>query len=441
MPRVPALLLLVSLVAGCAQEGPRDRSLLRVRTPAPAPPPAEPPPEVTPPKPKPGKPKEPETSLAGLVPDSLSRLYPREPLAVVRFDDLVTLKHTAGPRLEELRYLLPELPLPTGSPLEILREAAHLPAELQVDDTRPFAFVLIEEGWTVLLPVEELTEAEGLRPLDEIYLLAGPEAARTAYEPDGHTQQYLRGHVSVRLAPPAYGLAREVLGRLAGPLALDLPDPPEDFRRLDFACQFGVRDLRVDFRAAARRGSTTAALLGALEPKPSRAVRLLPPEGAVYLEWTVPPDLVRKVTGRAEDGGVLSSLWTGDLACVLDLDQQGNTLLVLVAQTPNPETARRFWESETVQSFLTVEGEDEPRLRWTPAVFERHGISIGSLTGEIPEALLDAWKESGNPIIATAAFMLHGPIESYSGAIDDKIFLIVGHRSRSETERYLDRVR
>lgn len=450
MPRVYSLVVLILLVS-CGQEGPRDRSSLLAGPRVPPPrieAAGQPEPETAPSTPAPIEAprvkKDPETSTEGLLPDhTLGPLYPDAPLAIVRFDDIVTLDLVVRPRLDEIRQLLPQLKLPVGSARELLRKVLDLPTTVEIEDTRPFALVHIPEGWGVLLPLTDPAALPDARQLNELYVLVGSEEVKAAYKPAGRMQRYLRGHLSVRMTRDVHATMEQAFREAAGVIGLALPELAEstdgDFLRYDVALNVGVRFLRLDYRAAARNGSATAKVLAKLQPGTTESVQYLPPDGTLYFEWNIAPDLFKEIWGERVKDWRVPSFLTGDLACMLDLDPHGNALLIMVAKVSDPEAAANFLGSEQMKEFFTVGTENDPRFKWEPAVFERHGIAVGALTGQLPRALKEAWEKSGNPMLATLAGVADGPTEAFSGVLKDKVFLVAGHRSRAETERYLDR--
>ena len=274
---------------------------------------------------------------------------------MIRIDDIVTLDLVARPRLDEMRQLLPQLNLPVGSARELLRQVLNLPAAVEIEDTRPLALVRIPEGWGVLLPLTDPSAMPDARQLDDIYVLAGTEEVKAAYKPAGRIQHYLRGHVSVRMSHDVYATVEQAFREATEVIGLSLPDlagtKDGDFLRYDLALNIGVRFLRLDYRAAARNGSATAKALAKLQPGTAESVQYLPPDGTVYVEWNVPHDLFKEICGERVHGWQVPSFLTGDLACMLDLDPHGNSLLIVVAKVSDPEAAANFLGSEQMKDF------------------------------------------------------------------------------------------
>lgn len=444
--------VLCLLWAACVEQGPRDRSLIaRVQPDLPARAAS-----AWRNAPTRGKPS---TSVIGLLPDPLAAFYPEDAGIVVRFDDFVSLQREALPRLREVQKLLPGLRLPVNDPADGVRHLLGLPASVAFDPARPFAFVLTSRGWAAIVPTRNL-EAGGrrLKPCDGTYCVAGEPAVVAAYEPGFRRGFYLPGDVSVIANPhwvPTFATAvadlLEERGVPAGGLR-DLPDLPEEIERVDLAVRIDRTGLRVDVRLAPNRESPTAVYLERMRPSRAQTVQWLPPDATLYLELASAPleweGLVLNLLGAEATPRPTPELRAmqrlvatlgQDAGAMLDLDAEGRGTALVFAELVDPSATTAFFESSDLRTLLTAIAGPEGRLEWNPDALERHGVTVGSITGHISRSRLEDWRRGGL-LDSTLSVYLRGPAVAYVAIVGRRLCVAAGPRARADMERFLDRI-
>ena len=448
----PWTLCTLLALAGCADPGPRDRSLRAKGTEQAA--------TVEASAGVPGN-RRTRVSVIGLVPDPLAQLYAEDTDLVIRFDDMSSLHRNAGPQLGEVQAAL-GLDLPGGLPAQLLRLVLRLPDSVEFDVLRPFAFVHVDGRWLGIVPTSSREEGgDRLRPLDGIYCIAGPPDLVATYEASFRAGHFLPGDMSIIAKPgaiPTLGTSLSTCFRALGiPFhKLDGLSVPRNIERIDAACRFEQSGLRLDLRLAPNRNSSTALHVDRLKPAASSAARWLPPDGTLYIEsmarWRAWESLVRGLfprwiptPGSSEAEGlarVRSSLQAlgEDAAVMLDLDPDGQGMVFLVAELEDPDATREFIGSEDFLGLMESIAGPGGHLEWRPGVFERQGISVGTVTGHISRTRLRELR-SGNIFASTLSVLLRGPVVTYVAVADEKLCIIVGQRARGTAERFLDHIK
>jgi hypothetical protein len=404
-----------------------------------------------------------QTSVIGLAPDQLAQYYPDEPSLVIRFKDMNSVGREVAAEMERIRKALPDLRLPQGAPADLLRRALRLPEAVLIDPVRPFAFVLAEGGWAAILPTRSGEKApSSLRQLDAIYCVAGDAPVVQSYRPGFRKGFYLPGDVSVIATPDALKALGSSLAAMLAPLGLDpstldswIPPCPADIERIDVALRLQQGVLRVDLRAAPDRASPTAAYLERMRPRPSGAVRWLPPRGTTYVEFVSPPlhwegllsVLLRGTDQRAEDEErllfsvrrFLAALGR-DAAAVLHLVPEAPGSLLLVAELEDPEATTAFFDSPDLVALLGRAAGPDGNLEWKADVFQHKGASVGMIQGNLGRNRLLAWRRSGDIALSTAAVLMSGPVVVYAAIVGDRLCLAIGPKSRGEMELLIEHV-
>jgi hypothetical protein len=404
-----------------------------------------------------------QTSVIGLAPDQLAQYYPDDPCLVVRFKDIDSVGRELAAEFGRIRKAMPGLDLPGGAPADLLRRALLLPDGVVIDPVRPFAFVRCEGGWAAIVPTRSNEKAPArLRPLDAIYCVAGDPAIVEAYRPGFRKGYYMPGDLSVIATPDALKDFGSSLVSLLGPVgdlaALDawIPECPRDIDRVDLALRLSQGLLRIDLRAAPSRDSRTAAYLERLRPRPSGAVRWLPPRGTGYLEFVSPPlDWEGLVGILLHDGApaaapeqerllfsfrrLLAALGR-DAAAVLHFAPQGPGSVLLVAELDDPSAASAFLESADLGALLVHAGGPDESLSWQPAAFEHLGVPVGLIRGNLSKSRLLAWRRGGNLLLSTVAVLTNGPVVVYVAMVGNRLCLAVGPKSRSEMELLIEHI-
>ncbi len=452
-----AFLLLLVAAAACGDPGLRDRSLMaklatgtRGSLAFPA---------HTPPKKGVA-----QTSVIGLAPDQLAHYYPDDPSLVLRFKDVDSVGREAAAELERIRKTLPGLQLPAGAPADMLRRALGLPDSVLIDPVRPFAFVRTTGGWAAVLPTRSSDKAPTrLRALDAIYCVAGDRAVVESYRPGFRKGFYLPGDLSVIAAPAAILDLGSSLAPLLRPFGLDLatidawmPACPPDIERLDLALRLQQGLLRIDMRAAPNRDSPTALYLDRMRPRPSGAVRWLPPRATAYAEFVSPPldweglmgVLLRgsAAAGGADEERLLFSVRRllaalgRDVAAVLHLVPQGTATVLLVGEVEDPAATAAFLDSADLVALLAAAAGPDGALGWEPKAFEHRGVPVGMIRGNLSKSRLLAWRRGGDLLLSTVAVLTSGPVVVYTAIVGDKLCVAIGPKSRAEMELLVEHV-
>ncbi len=453
------LLLLATAVAACGDPGLRDRSLMAKAAGGPRSPLAYQPSHATPRK------GVAQTSVIGLAPDQLAHYYPDDPSLVLRFKDVDSVGREAAAELERIRKALPDLKLPAGSPADLLRRLLDLPDSVLIDPVRPFAFVRSADGWVAVLPTRSSDKAPTrLRQLDAIYCVAGDPAIVETYRPGFRKGFYLPGDLSVIAAPDAIKDLGSSLAPVLGPIGFDLaaldawmPHCPPDIERLDLALRLQQGLLRIDLRAAPSRDSPTALYLDRMRPRPSGAVRWLPPRGTAYAEFVSAPldwegflgVLLRgdAAAAGAEEERLLFSVRRllaalgRDAAAVLHFGAQGPGTVLLVAEVEDPSATAAFLDSADLTALLSHAAGADGALEWHPKAFEHMGVSIGMVQGNLSKSRLLAWRRGGDLLLSTVAVLTGGPVVVYAAMVEDKLCVAIGAKSRAEMELLVEHVR
>jgi len=450
-------LFLLAAAAACGDPGLRDRSLMAKLASGTRGP-------IFTPSQTPSKKGVSQTSVIGLAPDQLAHYYPDDPSLVVRFKDVDSVGREASAELERIRKTLPGLELPAGAPADMLRRALGLPDSVLIDPVRPFAFVRSEAGWAAILPTRSSEKAPTrLRALDEIYCVAGDPAVVQAYRPGFRKGFYLPGDLSVIAAPAALPDLGASLAPFLRPLGLDLaaldawmPPCPPDIERLDLALRLQQGLLRIDLRAAPNRDSPTALYLDRMRPRPSGAVRWLPPRATAYVEFVSPlldwEGLVGiLLRGNAPPGGAdeerllfsvrrLFGALGRDVAAVLHLVPQGPATVLLVGEIEDPAATAAFLDSADLVALLAAAAGPDGALEWEPNAFEHRGVAVGMIRGNLSKSRLLAWRRSGDVLLSTVAVLASGPVVVYTAIVGDKLCIAVGPKSRAEMELLVEHV-
>ncbi len=453
-----AVLFLLAAAAACGDPGLRDRSLMAklasgTRGPL-----------TFTPSPTPSKKGVAQTSVIGLAPDQLAHYYPDDPSFVLRFKDVDSVGREAAAELERIRKMLPDLKLPAGAPADMLRRALGLPDSVLIDPVRPFAFVRAEGGWAAILPTRSSDKTPTrLRALDEIYCVAGDPAVVQSYRPGFRKGFYLPGDLSVIAAPAALRGLGSSLAPLLGPLGIDLaaidawmPPCPPDIERLDLALRLQQGLLRIDVRAAPNRDSPTALYLDRMRPRPSGAVRWLPPRGTAYTEFVSPPLdweglMGVLLAGSTPPGGAgeerllfsvrrLLAAVGRDVAVVLHLVPRGPATVLLVGEVEDAAATAAFLDSADLVALLAAAAGPDGALAWEPNAFEHRGVAVGTIRGNLSKSRLLAWRRSGHLVLSTVAVLTSGPVVVYTAIVDDKLCVAVGPKSRAEMELLVEHV-
>jgi hypothetical protein len=451
-------LLLLAGIAACGDPGLRDRSLKAQVPGGPRGP-------LTYSPPRAGSRKGvAQTSVIGLAPDQLAQYYPDDPSLVLRFKDVDSVGREAAAELDRIRKTLKDIALPGGAPADLLRRALELPDSVLIDPVRPFAFIRTGGSWVAVLPTRSSDKAPGrLRQLDAIYCVAGDPAAAQSYRPGFRKGFYLPGDLSLIAAPDAIrdlgSSLLPVLGRLGLDLqALDawMPKCPPDIERLDLAFRLQQGLLRIDLRAAPSRDSATALYLERMRPRPSGAVRWLPPRGTAYLEFVSAPIdwegflgvLLRGDTpaaGAEKERLIFSfrrllAALGRDAAAVLHFVPGGSGSLLLVAEVEDPDATTAFLDSPDLAALLAHVAGADGTLEWQPKAFEHRGVAVGMIQGNLSKSRLLAWRRSGDIALSTAAVLASGPVVVYAAMVGDRLCAAVGPKSRAEMELLVEHV-
>ncbi|MHC5031294.1 MAG: hypothetical protein ACYTGU_10600 [Planctomycetota bacterium] len=403
-----------------------------------------------------------QTSVIGLATDPLAQYYPDGAALVVRFSDPGALAREVAPQLRDLQRVMPQLKLPSGDPMDMIRKVAGLPAVVTIDPVRPFAFVEVEQGWAAIIPTRNRDkDSVRLKQLDAVYCVAGDPAVVAAYRPGFRKGFYLPGDVSLIAARKALGGLGARLTRVAAPLGLDLtlldrwvPPIPGDVERVDLGVRLRQGGLRVDVRAAPRPDSQTAAFLERLKPSTSAAARWLPSQGTIYAEFLCPPadwdrfllvflrDVLPPLEGERAQlhfslGRFLSALGR-DASAVVTLDDKGKGTLLLVANLDDPEATRSFFGSYDCTHVLETIAGPGGSLEWTAEAFKRSGVRVGAIRGRLSRQRLLEWRRGGTVFFATLGVLLRAPAACYVAVVEDKLCIVTGHGARYEMERAID---
>jgi len=405
-----------------------------------------------------------QTSVIGLAPDQLANYYPDDPTLVIRFKDLNSVGREFAAELERIRKSLPALRLPASATADLLRRVWGLPDSVLIDPVRPFAFVRTESGWAAILPTRSKEKAPSrLRQLDAIYCVAGDPVVVQSYRPGFRKGFYLPGDVSVIATPDAlkdFGSSlTPVLAKLRfDPGAMDahVPTLPPDIERIDFALRLQDGLLRVDLRAAPARENPTAVYLERMRPRPSSAVRWLPPGGTAYVELVSPPLDWEGLAGvlfreelmnrTEEEERLIFSIRRGlaalgrDAAAVLRLVPNGPGSLLLVAELEDSEATSSFLDSVDLIALLQRAAGPEGSLEWSSRVFAHNGITVGMIQGNLSRKRLLEWRRSGNLLLATASVLMRGPVVAYTAIVEDKLCIAIGPKSRGEMELLIEHI-
>jgi len=405
-----------------------------------------------------------QTSVIGLAPDQLANYYPDDPTLVIRFKDLNSVGREFAAELERIRKALPGFDLPTSATADLLRRVWSLPDTVLIDPVRPFAMVRTESGWAAILPTRSKDKAPSrLRQLDAIYCVAGEPVVVQSYRPGFRKGFYLPGDVSVIAAPEAledFGSSlKPVLGKLgvdASMLDAWMPVLPPDIERVDFAVRLQDGLLRLDLRAAPARENPTSVYLERMRPRPSGAVRWLPPGGTAYVEFVSPPldweglasVLFRgEFANRAEEEErLIFSIRRGlaalgqDAAAVLRLVPNGPGSLLLVADLEDPEATAAFLDSIDLMALLSRAAGSDGSLEWEPQSFHHKGVPVGMIQGNLSRSRLLEWRRSGDLLMATASVLMRGPVVAYAAIVEDKLCVAIGPKSRGEMELLIEHV-
>ncbi|MHC4547532.1 MAG: hypothetical protein ACYTEZ_02045 [Planctomycetota bacterium] len=402
------------------------------------------------------------TSVIGLKPDPLAQYYPEDVEMVVRFNDLSTLGRDVAPQLRIIEGILPQLGLPSGKPVDLLRQALDLPQIVAIDPVRPFAFVKTKEGWAGIVPTRSRDQG-GLRlkQIDAVYCVAGAPEMVAAFRPGFRKGFFLPGDCSLIVTPVAYGTLGETMSEVARQIGVDLsvidrwlPELPPDIERVDLALRLRQGGLRIDVRAAPNRDSPTAVFLERMRPSSSAAARWLPSQGTVYCEFVsrpadwerflsvflrhaLPPMDGELAQMRFSLGRFLNALGR-DASAVLTLDESGVGSVVLVAHLDDPAATQAFFGSYDLIKLLQGLAGPDGRLDWAPKVFERNGVRVNAIRGQISRKRLLAWRRSGEVFPAVLGVLMRGPVTCYVAVVDDKLCLVIGPSARTDAERYID---
>jgi len=451
------LLATVLLLAACGDPGLRDRSLMAkgaFALDAAAAAASR----------RPVKGSKPAPSVIGLVPDTLAPYYPDGAPLVLRFEDRTALQREALPELRAVAAQLPGLALPTDGVEVVLRKLLDLPESVTIDAQRPFALIPTPLGWAAILPTRSHEEAGGrMKPLDGVYCVAGDPEVVAAYEPGFRKGFCLPGDLSVVVAPEAVPRIGTLLTEACGALGPDfrwldgcLGPLPTDIERVDFAVRVGQGGLRADLRLAPNRESPTAFYLEKMKPASSDAARWLPSNGTLYAELTARPldweglflNLARDLIpapklARSPELAALRGLLAAfgrDVSVMLDLTPEGLGTILLVADLDEVAATQAYFGSPEFARLLELIAGPGGQLDWKPDAFDRNGVSVGAITGNISRSRLQEWRGEG-VLASTLSVLLRGPVICYVTTVSDKLCIVVGQTARPETERFIDHLR
>ncbi len=455
MPRSLCACLVLFLAVGCADPGPRDRSLLAqmgTKGDVPAAPYL-----LTPPTG--GKAP---SSVVGLAPDPMANYYSDNAELVLRFEPVSTLQRRWAAEWGRVRQRIPGL---GGMELDItaiVRRVLKLPEGVTMDKVRPFALVKLPSGWIGVLPSRSRRAAgPRLRPLDAIYAVVGDPALVNSYEPRFRKGFYFPGQVSLLGKPEALAALGTKLSLLSASIGIDLSflddlltPVPTDVDRIDLAMTVEKDATRIDARMAPRRGSPTARMLKTLTPATGAAQRWLPNNGTLYIEFVESPlnlealalglwhDRARRMSAETQAQldllrPLLAALGD-DAGLMIELDASGTGAVTLVASLSDPDAARAYFASAKFKKLLAAIAGDAGDLEWTPQTFERAGRPVGAVVGSLSRTRILAWRESGNAALATLSVFLAGPTVAHIAVLDDKLVVVGGAGGQADAVRALD---
>jgi len=441
-------LAIALLLCACTDMGPRDRSLLLgaetfplhqevFREKRPTRPVAQP-------------------SVIGLASDPLAPLYAEDASLVIRFADVSTLEREWKAHVGALRRLLPELGLPELPPATLLRVRFGLPDSVLVDRMRPFAFVFTDAGWAALIPVSgELEKSDRMRMLDAHYCVAGGLDAVEKYEPGFRGRFHLPGDVSVIARGDARTRLGAALGEAAAIAGMTLPALPEigaaaagEVQRVDLALRFFGAKARLDVRFAPDRGARggLSDYLSALRPRRGTALQWLPERATVELTtgsdvaaWL---DLARLLGGARDRLPLLRDAVAtlGDDAALqvhARGDRPGVAMLVAELAAPDRKAARSYLGSESMLELLRRLARGGGHLEYTPDVFVRNDVSVGTVTGYFGASTIEEMRAQGG-LSGTIAEVMRAPVVVYVALAGSRLCVVAGERSRDDMEALID---
>ncbi len=413
---------------------------------------------------RPVKGSKPSPSVIGLVPDTLAPYYPDGAPLVLRFEDRTALQREAIPELRAVAALLPSLALPGDAVENLLRAMLKLPEPVQIDAQRPFALIPTKLGWAAILPTRSHEEAEGrMKAIDGVYCVAGAPEVVSAYEPGFRKGFHLPGNLSVLVAPEAVPRIGSILTEAGGALGPDfrwldgcLGPLPTDIERVDLALRAGQGGVRADLRLAPNRESPTAFFLEKMKPATSDAARWLPSNGTLYAELAARPldweglflNLARDLIpapklARSKELAALRGLLAAfgrDVSVMLDLTPDGLGTILLVADLDDVAGTEGYFGSSEFTELLALVAGPGGQLDWKPAAFERSGVQVGAITGNISRSRLQEWRDKGL-VASTLSVLLRGPVIGYAATVSDKLCIVIGQTARPATERFIDHLR
>jgi len=443
-------LVFALVAAACSDPGPRDRSLLIKATTIPLHP------EVFREK-RPVRPTA-QPSVIGLAADPLATLYAEGAPLIVRCADVAALERTWKPHTATLRRLLPELGLPELPPATLLRVRFGLPDEVTVDRMRPFAFVRTPAGWAALIPVKgSLTKSDRLRMLDAHYCVAGSTAVVAGYKPGFRSGFHLPGDVSVLARGEELSRIGTAVRDAAAITGIQLPALPalgeaamRQIQRIDLALRFSGLNARIDVRFAPDRGVDhgLADHLSALQPRSGTALQWLPTgatfeieTGSDLVSWL---DMARLLGALDEKSPLVREALAplgDDAAFQLHLRDKRPGVAMLVAElaAPDREAAQKYVGGESLRKLMKRVAGSGGHLEYTPNVFVRNGVKVGTITGYFSGEALEGLRARG-AMQATMADFLRGPVVIYVGLSGSRLWLVAGERSRDDRAALLDRI-
>jgi hypothetical protein len=404
------------------------------------------------------------TSVIGLAPDQLAQYYPDDPTLVLRFKDLASVGREVAGEIETIRKALPDLKPLAGTPTDLLRRILQLPEDVVIDPVRPLAFVRAEGGWAAILPTRSKENSlSRLRQLDAVYCVAGEPPIVQSYRPGFRKGFYLPGDVSVIAAPEGLKGLGSALTQLLRRTGVDLtwldgwiPACPADLERFDFAIRIQQGLLRMDLRAAPARESPTGAYLERMRPRPTGAVRWLPPRGTAYVELISAPldwEALLAVLFRGKEAArppeeerilfsvrrLLGALGR-DVAAVLHLVPDGPGSLLLVGELEDKAATEAFLDSADLVALLGRVAGADGTLEWQPRAFEHAGVTVGMIQGNLSRSRLLGWRRSDSLLLSTVAVLMRGPVVAYVGIAGNRLCVAIGPKSRGEMELLIEHV-
>ncbi|MHC4410848.1 MAG: hypothetical protein ACYS0F_17815, partial [Planctomycetota bacterium] len=163
--------------------------------------------------------------------------------------------------------------------------------------------------------------------------------------------------------------------------------------------------------------------------------------GSDLVSWI---DLARLLGGLEEKSPLVREALAplgDDAAFQLHLrgKRPGVAMLVAELAAPDREAAQKYLGGESLRQLMKLAAGSGGHLEYTPEVFVRNGVKVGTITGYFSGEALEGLRARG-AMQATLADFLRGPVVIYVGLAGSRLCVVAGERSRDDMEALLDRI-